>query len=139
MRKIIAAIAVTAAVALGGCIKVSTTPPTDLPPYVRIMPGGQQVMTMDMGALKAEVFQTSSSIPDVISYYTTNAQSDGIPLQPSQSHTNSDGSQQAEFMDNATGRILVVNAKPQGSATLVTLGYRPVSAAAPAALANGAS
>lgn len=127
MSRIIAVVAAAASVILCGCIKVSSSPPKDLPPYVRIMPGGQQMMTMNMGAMKAEVYQTSTAIPDVIAYYRTNAQVDGLAPQPTQTHANATtGEQQAAFADGG-GRLLVVDAKPQDGKTLVTLAYRPVA------------
>ena len=125
MRKLIIALA---AVALAGCIKVSTTPPTDLPTYVQIMPGSQQVMTMDLGALKAEVFQTTSSGDDVLTFYRTQAQTDGLTETAAQPQANTTPDQkQATFSDTATGRMLVVVTKPQSGATLVTLTYRPTA------------
>ncbi len=123
MNKVIAASAAAAALVLGGCIKISNTLPTNLPPYVTIMPGAHQMMTMDMGPMKAEVYQTSASIPDVVAYYRARAQSDGLGPQPSQTHANAKtGEQQVAFA--AGPRLLIVNAKPQNGATLVTLAYR---------------
>jgi hypothetical protein len=141
MKKIVTALAVTAAIAMAGCIKVSTTPPTDLPQYVKIMPGGQQVMTMDMGALKAEVFQVTGTTDDVLAFYRAQAQADGLPEQPNQSTSNSDPTQkQVTFADANAARMLVVVTKPQSGETLVTLTYRPTTGggAAPAAPTNAA-
>jgi hypothetical protein len=131
MKKLIVALAV-ATVALAGCIKVSTTPPTDLPAYVKIMPGGQQVMTMDVGPLKAEVYQTPSSSDDVFAFYRAQAQTDGLAETPSQQQPTSSDQKQVTFADNAAGRMLVVVTQPQSGQTLVTLTYRPVAAQAPA-------
>jgi hypothetical protein len=126
MKKLIVALAV--GLMLGACVKVSTTPPTDLPPYVTIMPGGQQVMTMDLGALKAEVYQTPTSGDDVLTYYRTQAQANGLAETATTPPANATPDQkQATFADTATGRMLVVIAKPQSGATLVTLTYRPVA------------
>ena len=127
MKKLFAAFAV-AAVALGACVQVSSTPPTDLPAYVKIMPGGQQVMTMDMGALKAEVYQTTTSGDDVLTFYRTQAQTDGLAETATAPQQNATPDQkQATFADAAGGRMLVVIAKPQSGETLVTLTYRPVA------------
>jgi hypothetical protein len=129
MKKLIVTLA--AVLALGGCIKMSTTPPTDLPAYVKIMPGGQQMMTMDMGAMKAEVFQTTTSSDDVLTFYRTQAQSDGLTETATQPQANATPDQkQATFADTATGRMLVVVAKPQSGETMVTLMYPPVVAKA---------
>jgi len=129
MKKLIVTLA--AVLALGACVKVSTTPPTDLPPYVKIMPGSQQVMTMDLGALKAEVFQTTSSADDVLSFYRTEAQTDGLAETVAQAPANATPDQkQATFSDTATGRMLVVVTKPQSGETMVSLTYRPVAAKA---------
>jgi hypothetical protein len=128
MRKLIVALAV-ATLALAGCIKVSTTPPTDLPAYVRIMPGGQQFMTMDMGPLKAEVFLTTTSSDDVMTYYRTQAQGDGLAESAAPAQANATADQkQVSFADAASGRTLIVVTKPQNGQTMVELIYKPVAA-----------
>jgi hypothetical protein len=126
VNKFIAALAITAAVALGGCIKMSTTPPTDLPDYVKIMPGAQQKATMDMGLMKAELYETTSSAADVIAFYRAQAQTDGLTEQPTTASSNAaPGEQQATFADASATRLIAVSVKPEGTLQLVTLAYRP--------------
>jgi hypothetical protein len=141
VKNIIVALAITAAIALGGCVKVSSTPPTDLPDYVKIMPGSQQqFVAMDMGVMKGVVFQNASSPDDVLTFYRNQAQADGLPEAPTQSSNTDPAQKQETFADATAARMLVVSAKPQSGATQVTLVYRPVAAgsAAPAAPTNAA-
>jgi hypothetical protein len=125
VKKLVVALAVTAAVALGGCVKLSSTPPTDLPPYVKLMPGAQQMGTMDMGVMKGELFQTTSSLDDVVAFYRAQAQADGLPEQPNQATSAAD-KRQVMFADPTATRMLTVVAQTQNGATMVTLAYRPV-------------
>ncbi|HEX3916848.1 MAG TPA: hypothetical protein VHW60_05880 [Caulobacteraceae bacterium] len=137
MKKLFAALAVV--IVLGGCVKISKTIPTDLPSYVKIYPGGAQVMTMDLGALKAEVFETPAAQADVATFYRTQATSDGLTetAAPASAANSSGGQQEVTFADNATGRMLAVVTKPQDGKTLVTLTYKPAAAgAAPAPAAT---
>jgi hypothetical protein len=136
MKKIIAVIAVTAAIALGGCIKVSTTPPTDLPAYVKIMPGSHEFVTMDMGALKAQAFQVTNSTDDVLAFYRAQAQSDGLVEQPNAQQSASDPTQKQVTFGDPSGKMLIVVTKPQSGETLVTLMYKPSAGGGAAAPTN---
>jgi hypothetical protein len=138
MQKIIAALAIAATLSVGACVKLSNAPPTDLPAYVKIMPGAQQLGTMDMGVMKGEMFQTTSSLDDVVAFYRTQAQADGLPEQPTQGATDP-SKRQATFSDGGATRMLTVVAQTQNGGTMVTLAYRPATAGAPAAPTNAAS
>jgi hypothetical protein len=124
VKKLFTALTVAVAVAMGGCVKLSSAPPTDLPNYVKIMPGAQQLGTMDMGLMKGEMFQTTSSPDDVIAFYRAQAQAAGLPEQPGQAGTDPT-KKQATFADANAARMLTVVAQTQNGATMVTLAYRP--------------
>ncbi len=129
MKKLIVALAAVAV--LGGCMKVSKDPPKDLPDYVTVMPGGQQMMTMNMGALSSEVFTTTSTPDDVLAYYRSQAQSNGLTENTTAAPANANAAQkQATFGDAASGKFLVVVAQPQQSMTMVSLTYKPAPKAA---------
>jgi hypothetical protein len=123
MRKLIVAVAAVAL--LGGCLKIDKTPPKDLPAYVHIYPGSTTVMSMNVAGLQSVVVQTSDKADDVVTYYRTQASTDGLQetSAPAQAGASAD-QRQASFTD-ATGRMLVVVAKPQGAETMVTLMYKP--------------
>jgi hypothetical protein len=127
-RMRLAVVALALAGALGGCVKVSTAPPADLPAYVRIMPGGQQKMVMDMGLMKAEIFATSSSVDDVVAFYRAQAQSDGLAEQAAQPAAAGSDNKQVRFADASNGRLVIVDAMPsvqEPGMTTVTLTYMP--------------
>ena len=127
MKNIIVALAFTADIAVGGCVKVSTTAPTDLPAYVRVMPGSEQKMVSNMGVTKTEMFTTSSSVDEVVAFYRAQAQADGLTegaAQPSADPI----AKQVRFADTASGRLLIVDAQPsvqEPGKTLVSLTYMP--------------
>jgi hypothetical protein len=116
---------------IGGCVKMDSSPPKDLPDYVKLYPGAQPTMTMALGPLSSEVETTPDKPDAVIAFYRTQAASDGLTeTQPASSATAnaSPGQLQAQFGDPAQGKILVVIAKPQGASTMISLTYKPVKA-----------
>ena len=122
MRKLL--LALTAALAVGGCMKVDKAPPKDMPTWVKIYPGASQVVSVGMGPMTSIVFQTTSSPDDVVSYYRSQAQADGLSEQATNPPAGSPPEQrQASFRDSTGGEILVVIAKPQQNATMVDLTY----------------
>lgn len=124
MRKLIVAVAAVALI--GGCIKIDKSPPKDLPTYVRVYPGATSVMSMSVAGLQSVVFQASAKPDDVVSYYRTEASSDGLPEVSAPAANGAPTDQrQATFNDPASGRMLVVVARPQGTGTMVSLTYKP--------------
>ncbi|MFI4935559.1 MAG: hypothetical protein ACHP7N_13125 [Caulobacterales bacterium] len=125
MKRLIVALVAVALV--GGCMNTSKTPPKDLPDYVKIYPGATQVVAMGLGSMSTEVFSTSASPDEVVSFYRTQAQSDGLPEGSAPAPAGAPPEQkQAEFGDPASGKMLVVVAKPsQGVGTMVSLIYKP--------------
>ncbi|HEY2708890.1 MAG TPA: hypothetical protein VGI95_12630 [Caulobacteraceae bacterium] len=131
MRKLNVAIVTLAAIVTAGCVKMDKTPPKDLPAYVRLYPGSQQMMNMNMGPVSSDVVTTTAAPDDVLSWYRTQAASDGLTEQAVPPKADTPATQkQAEFVDNASGRMLVVIAKPQGSETVVSLSYKTPAAKA---------
>ena len=123
MLKWLVAFAVVAA--LGGCVKMDKNPPKDMPAYVRLYPGSHQMMSMDLGMLASDVITTTSSPDDVVTWYRTQATSDGLSETAIPPKASDPADQkQAEFIDQASGRMLVVVAKPQNSETVVSLTYK---------------
>ena len=113
--------AFAALAALGGCIKMDKTPPKDLPAYVRLYPGSQQVMSMGLGPESADLMSTTDSPDQVIAWYRAQAASDGLTEMQAPAASNTAPTQrQAAFADKATNRMLVVLARPQteGQATV---------------------
>ena len=124
MRKLLAALA--AGVLIGGCVKMDTTPPKDLPGYVKYYPGSQQMMTMNMGAMESVVIKTTAAPDDVIQFYRTQAASDGLAETAAPNQPAASGAQkQVAFADAATGKMLVVVAQQQQGQTVVSLIYKP--------------
>jgi hypothetical protein len=122
MRKLLLALA--AACALGGCMKIDKAPPKDLPAFVKLYPGATGTMSMSMGPMSSILFQTTASPDDVVSYYRGQASADGLTEQPAKAQTGSPAEQrQAEFRDATGGEILVVVAWPQQNTTMVDLTY----------------
>jgi hypothetical protein len=120
-------LALAAAAALGGCIKIDKTPPKDLPAFVKLYPGSTQIMNMSMAGVTADAFTTLDPPDKVMSFYRDRAAADGLaegqaPAQP----TASAGQVQAAFSDAATGRMLAVVAKPAqgGAGTMVSLTWK---------------
>jgi len=114
-----------AAVALAGCVKMDKTPPKDLPAYVHLYPGATQVMNMSMAGVTADAFTTPDSPDKVVSFYRTQASSDGLTEGQAPAQANSTpGQLQASFTDASTGRLLVVIAKPQAAGSMVSLTWK---------------
>jgi hypothetical protein len=129
MKKWIAALAAVALV--GGCVKMDKNPPKDLPDYVKLYPGGQPMMSMNLGVLSSEVETTTDSPATVIAYYRTEAAADGLTEKTAAPQANATAGQlQVQFSDAKGSKLLVVVAKPQPPGTMVSLSYRPVKAAA---------
>jgi hypothetical protein len=129
MKKLIVALA--AVVMLSGCIKIDKSPPKDLPTYVHVYPGSTSVMSMSVAGLESVVFSTADKPDDVVTYYRSEASSDGLPETQATTASGASADQrQVTFNDPATGRMLVVVAKPQGAATMVSLTYKPQAKAA---------
>src|ERR1700723_1809182 len=107
---------------LGGCVKMDSSPPKDLPDYVKLYPGAQPMMTMQIGPLSSETETTTDKPDAVIAFYRTQAAADGLPeTQPTPATNAAPGQLQAQFGNMAEGKTLVVVARPQGTSTLVTL------------------
>ena len=118
-------LALVAALAIGGCMKIEKAPPKDLPTFVSIYPGASNVVSVAMGPMQSIVFQTTSSPDDVVSYYRTQAAANGLTEQQTNPQAGSPPEQrQAAFHDATGGDILVVIARPQQNATMVDLTYR---------------
>ena len=129
MKKLMIALAAVAL--LGGCFKIDKSPPKDLPAYVHVYPGSTPMMSMNVAGLESVVVQTTDKPDEVISYYRSQASSDGLPEAPAPAASGATADQrQATFTDPATGRMLVVLAKPQGTQTVVSLTYKPAPKAA---------
>jgi len=130
MKKLI--LALVAATALAGCIKVDKTPPKDMPSYVRLYPGSTQVMSMNLGGMEADAFQTTASADDILAFYRTNAATDGLTETnaPAQAGAAA-GDKQLALTDAATGRMLIVVIKPQASGvSMVSLTWKTPAKAA---------
>jgi hypothetical protein len=113
------------AVALGGCVKMDKAPPKDLPAYVKLYPGSTHMMTMNMAGLTVDASTTPDSPDKVISFYRAQAATDGLTEGQTPTTASSPGQMQAAFTDTATGRMLIVLAKPQqGAGTMVDLSWK---------------
>ena len=129
MKKWIAAVAVFAL--LGGCMKIDKSPPKDLPDYVKLYPGAQPMMTMSVGGLSVEVETSTDKPADVMTYYRTQAASDGLTESASQTPASATaGQEQATFTDGTPNKLLVVLVRPQATGSIVSLSYRPAPKAA---------
>jgi hypothetical protein len=130
MKRLLLALA--AAAALGGCIKMDKTPPKDMPAYVRLYPGSTQVMSMNLGGMEADAFQTTASADDILAFYRTNAASDGLTETTAPAAAGSGPSdKQLALTDAATGRMLIVVIKPQASGvSIVSLTWKTPAKAA---------
>jgi hypothetical protein len=130
MKRLI--LALVAATALAGCIKMDKTPPKDMPSYVRLYPGSTQVMSMNLGGMEADAFQTTASADDILAFYRTNATTDGLTetTAPAQAGAAA-GDKQLALTDAATGRMLIVVIKPQAAgASMVSLTWKTPAKAA---------
>jgi hypothetical protein len=127
MKKLIVALAAVAVI--GGCMKVGSTPPKDLPAYVKVYPGSAQVVSLNLGAMSSVAFQAAAKPDDIIAYYRTQAASDGLPEAQAPAQANPPADQrQVVFGDPSTDKMLVVVVKPQGEGSMVSLTYKPVKA-----------
>ncbi|HUO12276.1 MAG TPA: hypothetical protein VMU37_05920, partial [Caulobacteraceae bacterium] len=123
-------VAVAALALLGGCVKMDKNPPKNLPDYVKLYPGAQPMMTMNLGVMSSEVETTSDNPDAVMAFYRNQAAEDGLTEKQATAPANATaGQQQAQFADATGTKILIVIAKPQNGGTLVSLSYRPVKAA----------
>ena len=115
---------------LGACVKMDSSPPKDLPDYVKLYPGAQPMMTMQVGPLSSETETTADKPDAVIAFYRAQAAADGLPETQTTAPANAAAGQlQVQFGDMSQGKILVVMARPQGTTTMVTLMYKPAKAA----------
>ena len=124
MRKLLLALA--AVTVLGGCIKMDKTPPKNLPDYVKLYPGSTQVMNVSMAGVTADAATTTDTPATVLTFYRTQATSAGLTegAAPATATAGATAGQaQATFTD-PSGKMLLVVAKPQGAATLVTLTWK---------------
>jgi hypothetical protein len=124
MKRVIVAFAAVAV--LGGCFKMDKTPPKDMPAYVKLYPGSTQMMSMNLGGMEADVVTTTAAPDDVIGFYRTQGASDGLSetAAPTASGAGPNDKQLA-LTDAATGRMLIVVAKPQSNGgTIVSLTWK---------------
>jgi len=120
MRKLIVALAAVALI--GGCMKVGNGPPKDLPEFVKVYPGAQQVVSVNMGPISSLAFQAPAAPADVVAFYRNGASSDGLTETPMQGDAS--GQAKATFR-NATGdEFLTVVAQAQGAGSMVSLAYK---------------
>ena len=126
MKKLIVALAAVALI--GGCMKVNTAPPKDLPAFVKVYPGATQVVSMNVMGMQALAFQAAAKPDEVIAYYRTQATSDGLPETTANAAAANPGQGQATFGDPASGKFLVVIAKAQGDGSMVSLTYKAAKA-----------
>ena len=126
-RKVVVLVAVAALTALGGCLKTDKDPPKNMPSYARLYPGSQNIMSLEIGPETADMMTTSDSPEQVIAYYRAQAAADGLQETQSPTTAPSAGDLKASFVDRATGRMLVVIAKPHdashGGQTMVDITY----------------
>jgi hypothetical protein len=124
MKRLI--LALIAAAALAGCVKMDKTPPKDLPAFVKLYPGSTHMMSMNVAGLTVDGSTTADSPDKVLSFYRAQAASDGLTeTQAPATGAASAGQSQAAFIDQANGRMLIVLAKPQqGAGTLVELSWK---------------
>jgi hypothetical protein len=124
-------VALAAVALVGGCIKMDKNPPKDLPDYVQLYPGAQPMATMTMGPMTSEMETTTDSPETVIAYYRTQAAANGLTEKQVSAPANASAGQMQTTFSDATGeKTLIVLAKPQDKATIVSLTYRPAKAPA---------
>jgi hypothetical protein len=121
-------LAALAALALvGGCMKMNKDPPKDMPAYAPLYPGSQNVMSVAIGPETADMMTTSDSPDQVIAYYRAQAAANGLSETQTPAQATSPSEQKAAFADRATGRMLVVLARPNdashGGLTMVDITY----------------
>ena len=121
------AASVAALALLGGCMKTDKNPPKSMPTDARLYPGSQNLMSLVIGPETSDMMLTPDSAEQVLAYYRTQAAADGLPEAQSPTPAPSAGDQKAAFNDPATGRMLVVIAKPHdashGGQTMVDITY----------------
>jgi hypothetical protein len=123
-------VAVAAVALLGGCVKMDKNPPKDLPDYVKLYPGAQPMMNMNLGVLKSEVETTTDTPDTVMAYYRSEAAADGLTEKPVTTPANAKpGQVQSQFSDASGTKMLIVMAQPQSPGTMISLSYRPAKAA----------
>jgi hypothetical protein len=128
MKKWMVAVATVAL--LGGCVKMDKNPPKDLPDYVKLYPGAQPMMNMNLGVLMSEVETTTDTPDTVMAYYRSEAAADGLTEKVATTPTNAKpGQVQSQFSDASGTKMLIVMAQPQSPGTMISLSYRPVKAA----------
>ena len=119
--------AAAALAGLAGCMQTSKEAPKNMPPYARLYPGSQNIMSLVIGPETADMMTTPDSAEQVIAYYRTQAAADGLAETQAPTQAPSPGDQKATFADRASGRMLVVIAKPQdakqGGKTMVDITY----------------
>jgi anti-sigma factor RsiW len=122
MKRLILALVTVAA--LAGCIKMDKTPPKNLPAYVKLYPGSNQVMNLSMAGVTADAVTTTDSPATVMIFYRNQASADGLTESAAPASAGAvAGQEQANFTD-ASGKMLLVIAKPQSNLTLVTLTWK---------------
>jgi hypothetical protein len=132
MKRVIVAFAAVAALSgLGGCFKMDKTPPKDMPAYVKLYPGSTQMMSMNLGGMEADVVTTTASPDDVLTFYRTQAASDGLTETAAPTASGAaPGDKQVAFTDGTADKLLVVIAKPQSAGgTVVSLTWKVAKAA----------
>ena len=127
-HRVLGLAAAAALAVLGGCgVQTNKDPPKSMPPYARLYPGSQNVMSLVIGPETADMMTTPDSAEQVIAYYRAQAASDGLQETQTPTQGASAGDQKAAFNDPATGRMLVVIAKPHDAThagqTMVDITY----------------
>ncbi|HXQ15747.1 MAG TPA: hypothetical protein VN814_14100 [Caulobacteraceae bacterium] len=120
MKRLI--LALLAAAALGGCIKMDKTPPKDMPAYVKLYPGATQMMSMNIVGMEADVVTTTAAPDDVIAFYRTQAATDGLTETAAPPSASAQaGDKQVAFTGATPDQLLVVMARRQSGATGMTM------------------
>jgi len=123
-------LALTAVAALGGCFKMSKTPPKDIPAFVKLYPGSTQVMNMEMGGLTVDGATTPDNVETVLSFYRTEAAADGLTETAPPATSSADPNQKTAAFQGQD-KFLAIVVKPEGAAgTLVTLSWNTPKKAA---------
>jgi hypothetical protein len=112
---------------VGGCMKMNKDPPKNMPAYAPLYPGSQNVMSLGIGPETADMMTTADSPDQVIAYYRAQAAANGLQETQAPTQAPTAGDLKAAFSDPATGRMLVVIAKPHDPAhaglTMVDITY----------------